>query len=42
MRSLLQAVAYNTKYGFDHLEGKSYEEVTAPLCRLLIKDAAFR
>ena len=35
-RSLPQAAAYNAKYGFDHLEDKSYEEVTAPLRRLLI------
>ena len=42
MHSLLQAAAYNAKYGFDHLENKSYEEVTAPLRRLLIKDAICR
>ena len=42
VRSLLQAAAYNAKYGFDHLEDKSYEEVTAPLRRLLIKDATYR
>ena len=30
MRSLLQAAAYNAKFGFDHLEEKSYKEVTAP------------
>ena len=42
VRSLLQAAAYNAKYGFDHLEDKSYQEVTAPLKRLLIKDAAYR
>ena len=35
--SLLQAAAYNAKYGFDHLEDKSYKEVTAPLRMLLIK-----
>ena len=42
VRSLLQAAAYNAKYGFDHKEDKSYEEVTAPLRRLLVKDAVFR
>ena len=34
-------MAYNAKYGFDHLENKSYEEVTTPLRRLLIKDATY-
>ena len=38
-RSLLQAVAYNGKYGFDHLEDKSHEEATTPLRRLLVKNA---
>ena len=42
VRSLLQAAAYNAKYGCDHKEDKSYEEVTAPLRRLLVKDAVFR
>ena len=42
VRSLLQAAAYNAKYGFDHLETKTYEEVTAPLRQLLIKDATYR
>ena len=42
IRSLLQAAAYNAKHGFDHLETKSYEEVTAPLRRLFIKDATYR
>ena len=42
VRSLLQAVAYNAKYGFDHKEDQSYEEVTAPLRKLLIKDAVFK
>ena len=41
-RSLVQAASYNTKYGFNHLETKTYEEVTAPLRQLLIKDAAYR
>ena len=31
VRSLLQAAAYNAKYGFDHKEDQSYEEATAPL-----------
>jgi hypothetical protein len=35
-------VAYNAKYGFDHLETKSYEAVTAPLRQLLINDATYR
>ena len=42
MRSLLQAAAYNAKYGFDHWEDKSYMEVTAPLRKLLNKDAIFK
>ena len=42
VRSLLQAAAYNAKYGFDHKEDKTYKEVTAPLRRLLVKDAVFR
>lgn len=42
VRSLLQAVAYNAKYSFNHLEDKSHEEVTAPLRRLLIKDAILK
>ena len=42
VRSLLQAAAYNAKYGFDHLETKTYEEVTAPLRQRLIKDATYR
>ena len=42
VRSLLQATAYNTKYVFDHLETKTYKEVTAPLRQLLIKDATYR
>ena len=42
VRSLLQAAAYNAKYGFDHKEDKSYEEVTDPLRKLLTKDAVFR
>ena len=42
LRSLLQAEAYNAKYGFNHKEEQSYEEVTAPLHKLLIKAAVFR
>ena len=42
VQSLLQASVYNTKYGFNLLETKSYEEVTAPFRRLLIKDATYR
>ena len=42
IRSLLQAAAYNTKYGFDHHKDLTYEEVTAPLRQLLEKDATFR
>ena len=37
VRSLLQARAYNAKYGFNHKEDETYEEVTAPLRRLLVK-----
>ena len=42
VQSLLQAAAYNTKYGFDHHEDLTCEEVTAPLRQLLEKDATFR
>ena len=31
VRSLLQAAAHNAKYGFNHKEDQSYEEVTGPL-----------
>ena len=31
VRSLLQAAAYNAKYGFNHKEDQSYEEETGPL-----------
>lgn len=41
VKSLLQAAAYNAKFAFDHQEDTSYEEVTAPLRELLIKDAKF-
>ena len=42
VRSLLQAATYNAKYGFDHHEDLTYEEVTAPLRQLLEKDATYR
>ena len=42
VRSLLQATAYNTKYGFDHHEDLTYKEVTAPLRQLLEKEATYR
>ena len=42
IRSLLQAAAYNAKYGLDHNEKKTYKKVTAPLRQLLVKDATFR
>ena len=42
IRSLLQAVAYNVKYGFDHHEVRTYEEVTAPLRHFLVKGATYR
>ena len=38
----MRAAAYNAKYGFDHLETRSYKEVTAPLRHLLIKDPTNR
>ena len=41
VRSLLQAAAYNARYSFDHKQNRSYEEVTAPLRKLLEKDAEF-
>ena len=42
VRSLLQAAAYNAKYGLDHNAKKTYKEVTAPLRQLLVKDATYR
>ena len=33
---------YNAKFGFDHHKTKTYEEVTAPLRQLLVKDTAYR
>ena len=41
VKSLLQAAAYNAKFAFDHQEGISYEEATAPLRQLINKDAVF-
>ena len=41
VKSLLQAAAYNAKFAFDHQEGITYEEATAPLRELLTKDAHF-
>ena len=41
VRSLLQAAAYNAKFAFDHNEDQTYEEVTAPLRELLVKNARF-
>ena len=43
VKSLLQAAAYNAKIAYDHQEAKSYEyeEVTAPLRELLMKEATF-
>ena len=38
VRLLLQAAAYNAKYGLDHHETKTYKEVTALLRQLLFKD----
>ena len=42
VRSLLQAASYNAKYGFNRYETETYEEVTAPLRHLLVKDAAYK
>ena len=41
VKSLLQAAAYNAKFAYDHQEAESYEEVTAPLRELLMKEATF-
>ena len=41
VKSLLQAAAYNAKFAFDHKEGESYEDVTAPLRELLQSGAKF-
>ena len=42
VRPLLQAAAYNTKYGFNHHKDLTYKEVTVPLRQLLEKDATYR
>jgi len=41
VKSLLQAAAYNAKFVYDHNEDMSYEEATAPLRQLLLKNAVF-
>ena len=41
VRSLLQAVAYNARFAFDHKGDGSYEEVTRPLREMLSKGAQF-
>ena len=41
VKYLLQAAAYNAKFAFDHQESETYEEVAAPLCELLSKNATF-
>ena len=41
VQPLLQAAAYNTKYGFDHHKDLTYKEVTVPLRQLLEKDATY-
>ena len=38
MRSLLQACYFNAKFTFDHKEGRSYNEITAPLREMLGKE----
>ena len=42
IRSLLMACQYNAKFAFDNMNMGSYEEVTAPLRKLLKKDAEFK
>ena len=42
IRSLLMACQYNAKFAFDNKNMGSYEEVTAPLRKLLKKDAEFK
>ena len=42
VRSLLQACAFNAKFTFDHGEGRSYSEITAPLREMLGKEGTFR
>ena len=41
VRSLIQAAAYNARFMFDHKEGATYEETTAPLREMLVKGAIF-
>ena len=41
VRSLIQAAAYNARFMFDHKEGATYEETTAPLRELMVKGAVF-
>ena len=41
VRSLIQAAAYNARFMFDHKEGATYEETTAPLREMLVKGAVF-
>ena len=41
VRSLIQAAAYNARFVFDHKEGATYEETTAPLREMLKKSAVF-
>ena len=42
VRSLIQAAAYNAKFTFNHKNGASYKETTAPLRELLVKRAKFK
>ena len=42
VRSLLMACQYNAKFSFDNQSLGSYEEVTAPLRKMLRKDAEFK
>lgn len=41
VRSLIQAAAYNARFMFDHKEGTTYEETTAPLREMMVKGAIF-
>ena len=42
MRSFLQACSYNAKFAFDHKLSTTYQETTAPLREMLVKDAKFK
>ena len=42
VRSLLQACAFNAKFAFDHSEGRSYSEITAPLREMLGKEGNYK